>query len=82
MLRVSPTVFREGPYRFYFFSREEPRKHVHVMGPDGEAKFWLEPSVELAVANGISPRSLRTVEAIVENRKQEIIDAWYRHFSG
>jgi uncharacterized protein DUF2442 len=21
--RVSPTVFREGPYRFFFFSREE-----------------------------------------------------------
>jgi hypothetical protein len=78
---VSPTVFREGPYRFYFFSREEPRKHVHVICPDGEAKFWLEPHVELAVANRISPQSLRTVEAIVENRKQEIIDAWYRHFS-
>lgn len=45
---MSPTVFREGPYRFYFFSREETRMHVHVQGPDGEAKFWLEPSVELA----------------------------------
>jgi hypothetical protein len=48
---------------------------------DGEAKFWLEPHVELAVAKGMPPQSLRTVEAIVENRKQEIIDAWYRHFS-
>ncbi|MFW6235057.1 MAG: DUF4160 domain-containing protein, partial [Spirochaetota bacterium] len=27
---MSPTVFREGQFRFFFFSREEPRQHVHV----------------------------------------------------
>jgi len=27
---VSPTVFREDEYRFYFFSREESRMHVHI----------------------------------------------------
>ena len=26
---MSPTVLREGPYRLFFFSREEPRPHVH-----------------------------------------------------
>jgi hypothetical protein len=45
---VSPTIFRNGPYRFYFFSREELRMHVHVQCPDGEAKFWLEPVISLA----------------------------------
>jgi hypothetical protein len=40
---VSPTIFRNGPYRFYFFSREELRMHVHIQCSDGEAKFWLEP---------------------------------------
>jgi len=29
---MSPTVFREGGFRFYFFSREESRMHVHVTG--------------------------------------------------
>jgi hypothetical protein len=23
--------------------------HVHVISPDGEAKFWLEPEIALAV---------------------------------
>ena len=46
--RVSPTVLRIGGYRFYFFSREEPRAHVHVQHATGQAKFWLEPVVELA----------------------------------
>jgi len=36
---MSPTIFRESGFRFFFFSREEPRMHVHVSHPDGEAKF-------------------------------------------
>jgi len=36
---MAPTVLREGQFRFFFFSREEPRIHVHVAHPDGEAKF-------------------------------------------
>lgn len=42
--RVSPTVFRSGPYRFFFFAsdRNEPR-HVHVGRERKAAKFWLSP---------------------------------------
>ena len=45
---MSPTVFQEKGFRFFFFSKEESRKHVHVYCGDGEAKFWLEPTTELA----------------------------------
>ncbi len=45
---MSPTVFREKGHRFFFFSREEDRMHVHILSGDGEAKFWLEPEIELA----------------------------------
>jgi uncharacterized protein YfaP (DUF2135 family) len=45
---MSPTVFREGKYRFYFFSKEETRIHIHVISPDGEAKYWLDPIISLA----------------------------------
>jgi hypothetical protein len=41
---MSPTVFREGPFRFFFFSREEDRLHIHVQSAEGEAKFWVEPN--------------------------------------
>lgn len=43
---MSPTVFNENGYRFFFFSREESRVHIHVISADGEAKFWLEPEIE------------------------------------
>ena len=55
---MSPTVFTHGPYRFFFFSREEPRVHVHVSSTDGEAKFWLEPVIALASAYGLSKRQI------------------------
>ena len=51
---MSPTIFREKGYRFFFFSREETRMHVHVHSGDGEAKFWLEPEIELARNLGFS----------------------------
>ena len=46
---MAPTVVRDGPFRL-FFSSEEPRIHVHVAHPDGEAKFWLTPEVSVATA--------------------------------
>ena len=50
---MSPTIFRAKGFRFYFFSREETRMHVHVQHAEGEAKFWLEPDIELAHAQGL-----------------------------
>lgn len=77
---MSATVVRDGPFRLFFFSREETRIHVHVAHPDGEAKFWLEPNVHLAVSIGLSAAQLRQAQAVVEAHLQEIEDAWHRHF--
>lgn len=79
---MTPTVLREGPFRLFFFSREEPRRHVHVAHPDGEAKFWLEPSVTLATQTGLSARQLAEAQDIVTRHFEEIRDAWIRHFGG
>ena len=73
-------MFRDGPYRFFFFSREEPRIHVHVASGDGEAKFWLEPSIELAENHGIPEREITTIRRIVEDRANDIQVAWIVHF--
>ncbi len=55
---MSPTVFRENGFRFFFFSREELRMHVHVVSGDGEAKFWLEPEIELTKNYNYSRKQL------------------------
>lgn len=77
---MSPTVFREKGYRFFFFSREEERMHVHVHSADGEAKFWLEPSVEHAKSHGLSDQQLSKVARIVKEHEHELISAWQSHF--
>ena len=63
---MSPTVFREKGYRFFFFSREESRMHVHVYCGDGEAKYWLEPRIELTNNYGLSQIQLNEIEPITK----------------
>ena len=71
-----------GTHRFFFFSREETRMHVHVAHPDGEAKFWLVPAVELATQTGLAKHIIGEAQQLVEDHRQEIIDAWNKHFPG
>jgi hypothetical protein len=77
---MSPTVMRIGPYRFFFNSREESRKHVHVATAEGMAKFWLEPVVALESYHNLSPRDLRDVDLLVREHEDEFKSAWDRHF--
>jgi hypothetical protein len=79
---MSPTVFREGGFRFYFFSREEPRMHVHVQGQSGEAKFWLESTIELAQYTGLSRHEINEALRLVQEHENDIHSAWHQHFPG
>lgn len=36
--------------------------HVHVMSPDGDAKFWLEPVIALADFVGFSKQQIKEIE--------------------
>lgn len=77
---MSPTVLRAKGYRFFFFSREEPRPHVHINGADGEAKFWLEPEIPLVRNQGLSRIQLREIEQIIEEHEDDLRAAWNTRF--
>ncbi len=77
---MSPTIFYEKGYRFFFFSREEQRMHVHIYCADGEAKFWLEPEIELAKNYNLSRKQLREIENIIEEHYDEIRTTWAKWF--
>ena len=71
-----PVVFRYRSFRFFFYSNEgNPREamHIHVRNSDGEAKFWLTPSVYLAGSDGFDSRTLRELRDVVvaNNRVEE-----------
>ena len=56
--------------------------HVHVISGDGEAKFWLEPEIELTKNHHYSRKQLKQIESLIEVHYNELISAWQRHFSG
>jgi hypothetical protein len=55
------------------------RKRTSVL-PDGEAKFWIEPRIQLARTYQLSEQDLSRVLQLVVDHEQEIRDAWQRHF--
>ena len=77
---MSPTVFREADFRFYFFSREEQRMHIHVQSSNGEAKFWIEPEIQIAQNHGLSMRELNEAHRLIKEHQNEIHKAWQQHF--
>jgi hypothetical protein len=55
---------------------------VHVFSQDGEAKFWLDPQIELATNKGFGSDELNEIRRIIEERHEEIREHWRRHFGG
>jgi hypothetical protein len=76
-----PTVLREGPYRFFFYSgdREEP-PHVHVERESMRAKFWLSP-VRLQSSTGFSRVELARLQARVEVNCHSLLESWNEFFA-
>jgi hypothetical protein len=75
-----PTVLIIGNIRFFFNSREESRRHIHIEMPDGTAKFRLEPLVSLADFYNLKEKDLNKIESIVKEKKDDFIKEWNRHF--
>jgi hypothetical protein len=77
-----PTVSREGPYRFFFYSGDgaEP-PHVHVERENRVAKFWLSP-VRLQESGGFTRTELNRIASLVETRRELFLQAWDEFFNG
>jgi hypothetical protein len=54
--------------------------HVHVRSSQGEAKFWLEPRIELAKNYKYSAQQIGQIQSIVEAHRDELETAWRKHF--
>ena len=54
--------------------------HVHITSGDGEAKFWLEPDIELARNYSYSRSQLKNIEKLIEEHYDELVSAWQKHF--
>ena len=75
-----PTVLIIGNMRFFFNSREESRRHIHIEMTDGTAKFWLEPLISLADFHNLKEKDLNKIESIVKEKRDDFIKEWNKHF--
>jgi len=79
---VSPTIYKEGRFVFYFYSYDvlvaEPA-HVHVgerrPRRRGDAKIWLDP-IAVADAGRFSRRDIDQMLEIVAEQRQEMLEDW------
>ena len=56
--------------------------HVHVHHGNGEAKFWLEPEIELAENYGLHSRRISVARDLIRRHENEIRAAWKAYFRG
>ena len=56
---MSPKFKQEDGFVFKIYSNEEERMHIHVVKAENEAKFWLEPQIELAENYGFGNKELK-----------------------
>ncbi|MCS6242758.1 MAG: DUF4160 domain-containing protein [Opitutus sp.] len=77
-----PTILRIGSFRFHFYSDEgtEP-PHIHIRTPDGECKYWLEPTIRLAENKGVRGHDLRLIEQLVFEHQILLKKAYNEHLT-
>ena len=62
---MSPTIFKKNGLRFYFFSREETRLHVHVQGERGKRNSgWNRRLPSRRTMVSVSDRSRRPADSL------------------
>ena len=64
---MSPKFKQEDGFVFKIYSNEEERMHIHVVKAENEAKFWLEPHIELAENYGFGNKELKKIIKIIED---------------
>ena len=79
---MSPTFLKEKGYSFKIYSNEEERMHIHVIKDKIEAKFWLEPKVEVAYKGDFSQHEINKIQSIVELYAEYFKKQYQIHIGG
>lgn len=74
-----PTVFMLYGFRFYFYSNEESRMHIHIQQHHRRAKIWLD-TLEFASNNGFPEHDLFKIKRLVRKNEEKFKKAWKAHF--
>ncbi len=74
-----PTVLNVLGFRFFFYSHEESKMHVHVEYQGKVAKIWLD-TFEVADNQGFRDYQIKRIIILVRFYEKEIEEKWSSHF--
>ena len=72
---MSPTIIRTGNLKIRVYPKDHSPPHVHVIGPDAEAKIRLSDS-RCYYSRGFSKQALKQIEGYVRQHKKLLMEAW------
>jgi len=73
------TIFRVGGLRIVIYPNDHPPPHVHVVGPNGEARVALGDDTQDAKVltnDGLSRRELRAALFEVTEHREMLVRFW------
>ena len=76
---MSPKFKEINGFVFKIYSNEESRIHIHIVKAENEAKYWLEPDIELAENFGFSSKELSFIEKILKENGDDFKIKFARH---
>ena len=76
-----PTVLEISGYKFKFYSNEndEPA-HIHITKGNGNAKYWLRPSIEEEYSYNFTVRERRDIRELINENYETLTEAWDEYF--
>lgn len=76
---MSPKFKEQNGFVFKIYSNEETRIHIHIIKAEKEAKYWLEPNIELAENYGFNNKELSFIEKILTENGDYFKAKFTRH---
>ena len=77
-----PTIFMVFGFCFKFYSNDHEPIHVPVTKDGHEAKFHVEPEVELVFNRGFKKHELTVITGIIEENTEILVERWKEYFKG
>lgn len=74
-----PTVMIVSGFRFFFYSKEESRMHIHVEYQGRGAKIWLD-TIEVASNLGCPDHELNRILKLVRKYEKSLKKEWISYF--
>jgi hypothetical protein len=76
---MSPTVFREDGFRFWFYSDEKGHApHVHVGKSGQAAAIWIADG-SVKESGDMRGADLREAQRLVRENAVDLLEAWRRY---